>query len=76
MTANRALLIAWAISAVAAVLVYRNAVARRARLGTDPGGIVPGWWAVMVFLLGLLGLLFYGISVVGQERSDGEAGDG
>jgi hypothetical protein len=76
MTATRALLIAWAIAAVAAVAVYRNAAARRARLGTDPGGLAPGWWAVVVLLLGLLGLLFYGISVVGQERSDGEAGDG
>ena len=76
MTATRALLISWLIAAVTAVLVYRNASARRRRLGTTPGGIAPAWWAVMVLLLGLLGLLFYGISVVGQERSGDEAGDG
>ena len=76
MTASRALLIAWVVAAVAAVLVYRNASARRARFGTAPGGLAPAWWALMVLLFGLLGLFFYGISVVGQDRSDGEPGDG
>ncbi len=72
MTPTRLVLAAWAVAAVAAVLVYRNAAARRARLGTSPGGLRPGSWAVIVLLLGVLGLLFYGISVIGQERSDGD----
>jgi hypothetical protein len=60
--------IAWALSALAAFLVYRNASKRRARLGQAPAALAPVFWAVVVFLLGLLGLLFYGIAVLGQDR--------
>jgi hypothetical protein len=67
-----AFLIAWALSLLAAVLVYRNASQRRARLGIAPAGLAPAFWAAVVFLLGVLGLLFYGIAVIGQDRGGGQ----
>jgi hypothetical protein len=65
------LLIGWGLSVVAAVLVYRNAARRRERLGVAPAALAPGFWAGVVFLLGLLGLLFYGLAVLGQDRDGG-----
>jgi hypothetical protein len=64
--------IAWALSLLAAILVYRNASKRRARLGQAPAALAPAFWAVVVFLLGVLGLLFYGIAVLGQDRGGGQ----
>jgi hypothetical protein len=65
---NWPLAIAWVLAAAAAVLVHRNATVRQERLGRPPAGLHPLVWALLVFFFGLLGLLFYGISVLGQDR--------
>jgi hypothetical protein len=62
------LTIAWVAAAVAALLVHRSATARRARLGEPPAGLAPLAWAIIVLVLGLIGLLLYGLAVLGQDR--------
>jgi hypothetical protein len=62
------LAIAWALVAVAAFLVHRSATVRRSRLGQAPAGFSPLAWAVIVLVLGVIGLLLYGIAVLGQDR--------
>jgi hypothetical protein len=71
---NWPLAIAWVLAAAAAVLVHRNATVRQARLGQPPAGLRPVFWALLVFFFGILGLLFYGISVLGQDRRERDEG--
>jgi drug/metabolite transporter (DMT)-like permease len=63
---------AWVLSAAAAVLVHRNALVRQERFGQPPAGLRPWFWSLLVLLFGLLGLLCYGISVLGQDRRERE----
>ncbi len=62
------LILSWTVAAVLAVLVYRHAARRRARLGEAPVGLHPISWGVVTLLLGPFGLLFYVVAAYGQHR--------
>jgi hypothetical protein len=62
------LVVAWVLALAAAAAVYVSASRRRTRYGEAPAGVLPVLWAVVVALLALLGLCFYGLAVLGQDR--------